>query len=329
MTLTLLSLETYRQHVDVHYGGLPGRDIEMIAEVMRRELLALGYALRWTLEMRVQALLSHFGVTREDVSEARRTLESIGDLQSGPGREIAPAPFHGVQLSTGRWLVVGTLPSSEIRQTLQLPVRGLPRRVSTEDEERLRRFVEEMGGRVLDVARFCGLDHAPLPQAFLEELQERLESAGRYHDRTSALAWDDLEVFEPAPTSTKVWRNVPLGELSKVVRAKQAGPWFAYGWARQTNEKRSFVPLSPDEARRATLVARLRDGQPAILPSVRTAFGWYVHLPVLLPAAEYRWLAAMGEMLDAPRRVRLDETTYATACAMLKERLGVVVEEGS
>lgn len=329
MNLTLLSLETYKAHVEAHYGGLPAGHAEFIAEVMRGELLAHGFALRWILESRVYGLLTHLGVTREDVAEVRRILESIGDVQSGPGGEIAPAPLRVVRLGAGRWMVVGAVPTSEIRKGLGVAATGLPRRLSTDDETRIQQFVADLGGRVLDVTRFAGLDRAPLPDVFVDELNERLDSAARYHDRAGALRWEGLDVFEPSASSTKVWHNVTLKESPRIVRAKQTGGWVAYGWACQTNALRRIVPLSPDEARRAMLVYRARAGLPAILPSTRTEFGPEIHLPVLLPSAEYRWLAAMGEMLDEPRRVRFDATNYARARAMLEERLSVVVEEGS
>ena len=329
MNPTLLSLETYKAHVEAHYGGLTAGHAEFIAEVMRGELLAHGFALRWILESRVYELLTHFGVTREQVADVRRTLESIGDVQSGPGGEIAPAPLRGVRLGAGRWMVVGAVPTSEIRKGLDVPVTGLPRRLSTEDETRIQRFVADLGGHVLEATRFAGLDRVPLPDIFMDELNERLENAARYHDRASVLRWDDWDVFEPSAASTKVWHKVAPTESARIVRAKQSGGWLAYGWACQTNALRRIVPLSPDEARRAMLVYRARAGLPAILPSTRTEFGSEIHLPVLLPSAEYRWLAAMGESMDEPRRVRFDATNYARARGMLEERLFVMVEEGS
>jgi hypothetical protein len=90
-----------------------------------------------------------------------------------------------------------------------------------------------------------------------------------------------------------------------------------------------MVPLSGDEARRAQFVWAAKANVPQRLSAIRAGSSMELGLPVMLPAAEYRWLAAMGEMLNAPRRVRFDETTFSAARVMLGERLGVVIEVAS
>ncbi|MDI1442405.1 hypothetical protein [Polyangium sp. 6x1] len=332
MTLTLLSPEAYETHVAAHYGVSPGRTPEVIAEVMRAELFALGHTLRWVLEARVLALLSRFGVTEEDVAETRRTLESVGDVAAGPGGEVAWAPLRAVLLRPGRWMIAGTLPSGDVRTALGLSLGGLPRRLSTDDDERVRRFVEEMGGRVVDVARWAGLDRVPARDRFLAELEARIDAAVRFEDRASAISWDGLEVFAPEPKQTrpeKWWRSTPLGEQAALVRARQTGGWRAYGWARVVGGKPEIVPLSGDDARRATFVLAEKAGTPVRLSAARVGSALEIMLPVLLPSAEYRWLAAVGEMLSGPRRVRLDELMFQDARVMLGQKLGVVVEEVS
>ncbi len=330
MTLTLLSPKAFEVHFTAHHGVPPSRAPEAVAEVLRAELFALGTTYRWVLESRVHALLGRLGITKEDVAEARRTLESVGDLVAGPGGEVARAPLRGVFLGPGRWMIVGSLPTGEAREGLGVSPSGLPRRISVDSDERVKAWIVEMGGRVLDVARWSGLEHVISRGRFLEDLEARIEAASRFADRASAFALEELQVFAPGIGQTnpeKAWKSAPLAEASALVRARQAGGWRAYAWARQVQDKREIVPLSGDEARRAMFAKADEVGAPFCLPTTRAGSIVELALPVLLPAAEYRWLAAMGEMQSEPRRVRLDEPTFQKARAMLAESLGVVVGE--
>ena len=51
-----------------------------------------------------------------------------------------------------------------------------------------------------------------------------------------------------------------------------------------------------------------------------------IGLPVVLPAAEYRWLSAVGEMKSEPRGVEVEEAVLGEVAAVLGERVGVRVE---
>jgi hypothetical protein len=333
MTLTLLSPEAYETQVAAHYGVSTCRDTEAIAEVMRAELVALGQTRRWVLEARVHALLAHFGVTKEDVAETHRALESAGDLVVGPGGEVARTPLRALVLRPGcpsLWMIAGSLPSTDVRAALGVFPRGLPRRLSTDDDQRMRVFVQEMGGRVLDVARWSGLDRVATQERFFAELEARIDSASRFADRASALSWEGIEVFHAGQTTAgKTWTNAPLDKEAMLVRARQTGGWRAYAYARKVGDKQEFVPLTGDEARRIQFVLAAKAGAPVRLSAKRQDTTVEIALPIMLPLAEYRWLAAMGEMQNATRLVRLDETIFQDARVMLEDKLGVVFEVDS
>jgi hypothetical protein len=330
MTLTLLSPKAYETQVAARYGVSTCRDAETIAEVMRAELVALGQTRRWVLEARVHALVVHFGVTKEDVAETRRALESAGDLVVGPGGEVARTPLRALLLRPGLWMIAGSLPSTDVHAALGVHPRGLPRRLSTDDEKRMRAFVQDMGGRVLDVARWSGLDRVATQEWFLAELDARMDSASRFADRASTLSWEGIEVFHPGQTTVgKTWANAPLDKEATLVRARQTGGWRAYAYARKVGDKQDFVPLTADEARRIQFVLAAKAGAPVRLSATREDTMVEIALSVMLPLAEYRWLAAMGEMQNAPRRVRLDGSIFQDARVMLADKLGVIVEEVS
>ncbi len=330
MTLTLLAPEAYENQVAAFYGVSTCREPEAIADVMRAELVALGQTRRWVLETRVFALLAHFGVTEEGVAETLRALESAGDLVLGPGGEVARTPLRALVLRPGWWMIAGSLPSTDIRAALGVSPRGLPRRLSTDDDQRVCVFVQEMGGRVLDVARWSGLDRVATQEWFFAELEARIDSASRFADRASSLSWEGIEVFNPGQTTAgKTWMNAPLDREATLVRARQTGGWRAYAYARKFGDKQEFVPLTSDEARRIQFVLAAKAGAPVRLSATRKDTMVEIALPVLLPLAEYRWLAAMGEMQNTPRQVRLDESIFQDARVMLADKLGVVVEEVS
>ncbi|WP_437515163.1 hypothetical protein [Sorangium sp. So ce1099] len=328
MRFEVLTPDSYARRVADRYGGHPDRGTEVIAEVTRAELFALGQTLRWVLVQRVEKLLSLFGVTAERIGEIVRTLEAIGDLSAGPGGEVACAPLRGVRVSAGRWLLVGTLPSSEMTTIGHMA--GLPRRLSVSEDQAVQAWVEERSGRVIDVARWAGLDRSAPHDRWLGKLAARLDAASRFEDRASALSWDDLGIYQPKgedASRAARWKRGPLGGEPALVRARQTGGWSAYAWARASGDKRAFVPLTGDEARRTMFAVDAAAGLPVRFDVTRTDGGQEIALPVLLPAAEYRLLAAVGEMLDEPRRVRLDEGALEQAAVLLRERLGAAVEE--
>jgi hypothetical protein len=316
MTFALLSPQTLAPHTAAHYGAIPSSSADIIAEVTRCELFALGHTVRWVLAQRVAKLLAPFGVTAEAVDDVLETLEAAGDVTAGPGGEVARAPLRAVPLRAGRWLFAGTVPTAELKARVEGSMAGLPRRLTTDDDERVRRAVVELGGRELSLQRWAALDRTPPVGRWLEELAARLATAERFEDRAAARSWDDEEVF----ITPGRWHAAPPGDWPVLVRARQSGGWKAYAWARLVDGKAARVPLTWDEARRTMLAVNTEAGRMALYVERRGGMAT-IALPVALPAAEYRWLAAMGEMRREPREVEVEDEVLEEVAAVLRERL--------
>ncbi len=330
MTFELLSPETFQRRMAARYGADPSGP-EGMAEVIRCELSALGQVARWVLARRVMDLLRPCGpIDAEALADAMGAVVRLGDASVGPGGQVARAPLRAVDAGAGGWLLVGTVPTEALRARVGTPIAGLPRRVGAEAGAAVREAVGALGGRVIDVGRWAGLDRTPALEGWREELQARLEAAGRFADRAGALQWEELEVYAPGrgrePAAAR-WKAGAPGEEAALVRARQAGGWLAHGWARAGSGGMALVPLTGDEARRTALVVDAAAGAPARLPAARVEGGVEVALSEMLPGAEYRYLVGVGEVLARPRRVRLGERALGEAAAVLRERLGIVVEE--
>jgi hypothetical protein len=319
----VLGPDAYRARLAAYYGVDLLTSREAVAEVARAELFALGQTLRWVLARRVMKLLGAFEVTAEVAEEALRSLEIAGDLSAGPGGEVARAPLRAVSVGAQRWLFAGTLPTADLKERVGGLPTGTPRRLVTLDADRVRRAVADLGGRELDVEQWAGLSRTPPFREWLEELDGRLEAATRFADRTGALRWDDEEAYA---ASGGRWVSGAPGAWSVLTRARQAGGWKAYAWGRAVGGKVARVPLTWDEARRTMIAVTAAAGSVTVLGVVREGGRASIALPLALPAAEYRWLSAVGEMKSDPRRVEVAEDELGKVGALLWERLGVRVE---
>jgi hypothetical protein len=184
----------------------------------------------------------------------------------------------------------------------------------------------ELGGCLFSVERWAGLHRHPPVGCWLEELRARLEAADRFADRAGALRWAELEVYRAGAGEAARGKNEVPEDAPVLVRARQAGGWLAYAWAQRKGEALALVPLTGDEARRTRFAVDAEARASVAFEAVPCEGGVELAIPVLLPAAEYRYLSAVGEMKGGPRRVRLDDGAVGAATALLRERLGIGVE---
>lgn len=320
-----------------------------LADELRAHLLSLGSAPRASLLRRVARLLAPVGaVDGAQLEEVCRTLERRGDFLGAPGGIVAAAPLRLVETGGGRWLVVGCLPTVLVRKALPAVTvtAGVGRAAvaSSPEGASVKEAVESLGGRVLSAEEWAGLSRTPAADgAWLEDLALRLDGEGALSKAGLATRWDEAFVYrtrrgEGGPLR---WEKADVTESASLLRARQAGGWFAYGWGslRGPNEApHPFVELTRDEAGRTERALDRVAGVPRALSfsteqgvaasaDTREGLLWMT-LDVGLPAAEYRFLLAIADVRDEdgrPVRLGFSADGLARATGMLKERLGIEV----
>lgn len=328
-----------------------------LADELRAHMLALGAAPRASLLRRVARLLSPLGAVDEGrLEETCRALERRGDVLGAPGGVVAAAPLRLVATGTERWLVVGCLPTVALRRALPgvTVSAGVGRTAIVAAAERvgLQGAVESLGGRLLSAEEWAGLLRTPPADgAWLEELAQRLDGEGALENWGLATRWDEAFAYRArgGEGGALRWEKVAQTESASLLRARQAGGWFAYGWGTLRGPgqaPRPFVELTRDEARRTERAIDRAGGAPRSLSvsnvpeSARSAGALpassgdapegllWMALDVGLPSAEYRFLLALAEASgeDArPVRLGFSEEGLARATSVLRERLGVEV----
>lgn len=308
-----------------------------LADELRAHVLALGSATRSGLVRRVTSLLEPVcGVEAAQVEKTCRALERRGDVASGPGGMVAAAPLRLVETHGNRLLVIGSFPTATLRRLLPDAAvsAGVGRSLVVPETSRtgLRETVETLGGRLLSAEDWAGLSRAPhADPAWLESLAQRLSGEGDSDGAGLTTRWDEPWLYDPLAATNAAWRwrRTTTTETPGLVRARQAGGWFAYGWGvlRGASEvPRPFVGLTRDEARRTELaVDRAVGARRSLMAELRDGL-WWLALDVVVPAAEYRFLLAMAEEREedrAPVRLGFSTEGWTQAAAMLAERLGV------
>ncbi len=311
-----------------------------LADELRAHALALGPAMRTSLVRRVTRLLAPAATPADRVEETCRALERRGDLLAGTGGTVAPAPLRLVETTEGRWLVVGSLPTVAVRRMLPgVDVSagiGRTARAAQATAEDVRPAVEGAGGRILSAEDWAGLSRTPpADAAWLDELQLRLGNEDPGGVGGLSTLWDDPSVYVPpveGTTGPRWQRRTTTTEAPSLLRARQPGSWWAYGFGQlpgPAKAPRPFLPLSRDEARRTELSLDRSAGLPRSLTPAHDNGLWWVALDVLVPLAEYRYLLALAEARDeegSPVKLGFETSAWERAERMLGERLGLRAE---
>ena len=247
-----------------------------LADELRAHLLSLGSAPRASLQRRVARLLAPVGaVDGAQLEEVCRTLERRGDFLGAPGGVVAAAPLRLVETGGGRWLVVGCLPTVLVRKALPAATVtvgvGRAALASSSEGASVKEAVESLGGRLLSAEEWAGLSRTPAADgAWLEDLALRLDGEGALPKAGLVTRWDEAFAYrargeEGGPLR---WERALATESASLLRARQAGGWFAYGWGslRGPNEApHPFVELTRDEARRTERALDRAAGVPRAL----------------------------------------------------------------
>jgi hypothetical protein len=191
-------------------------------------------------------------------------------------------------------------------------------------------------GQIEVEAAIPRIDHAPT-DAEMDALARQAATLAGEYPRLKAQAQAQLPLH-PVPIPAPLPIPVPDPALLPVPPkpyglAHLADPLFLHA-----HEKTSPRERMRDVAS-APAVAQIRERQekallaffspPPVAPGTeKEAPAWSAHIELGddLPAAEYRWLSAVGEMKSDPRRVEVAEDELGKVGALLWERLGVRVE---
>jgi hypothetical protein len=321
-------------------GADPVKTIEGLAELCRAEAAALGKCPRRVLADRVCALLRAVGgIPAERAQDVIHRLEEQGDLLAGPGGYVAAAPLRAIHAGPGHHLLLGGIDSVMLGAALGFAISpSVIRRLRSEPagDKVLAGTVTGLGGRVLSIEAWAGLDRTPpADAAWLAALEERL------HDPLESIAAAEA-VLAPAVGDIEYyvagehrWRRVSAAPGSPLLRARQPFGWFAYAWLAgepAAPQRREALRLGRDEARRTQFALDAGAGQPLPLRLESAGAASRLHIEAPLPYAEYRFLLGFAERSTwegLPICYSLAAADVPRVSACLAQRLGIRIEHVS
>ncbi len=299
-------------------------------ETIRVHLAAEGSILRRTLVDRVLRWhdVPDEDARRERIHEVIDALDGVGDALMGDGGLIGAAPVRAAIVGDSRVvLLLGGVPTSVLATALpqETILRGRVRQVMLRHHDRagLTRAMTTLGGGVIEVAVWAGLDRAPPTlDAWWQTLaSRRVEAAAGGDER-------DLAVFVVHGDRGR-WRR-PEGSdaaLPRLERLRQPGGWYRYAW--RTEE--GAGALTGDEATRTMLAIEARAGVRRTVTATTTPGDVVtVSVPGRIPRAEYRYLLGVGDRLepaDGAARYAAPAETWPELGKMFFARLGMAVDE--
>lgn len=305
---------------------------EAFAGCLRRELGALGNTTRRVLLDLVTARLGRVGAAdRDRILSVVQQLETLGDITRGPGGRLAAGPLRLVTVREGaEYLVLGCHSRKALCEGsggLDLVTQGSLRRlrVTAEALPATKQRVAELAGRFVSAEQWSGCDREPVADsAWLERLTARLDSL----PTSVPCVWERVQAYVPTQEVDQQFRR--WKDLSKatenpaLVRSRQPGGWFSYGWLR--SEPSNLLALSKQEALRTMFALDRTARAPLRLPSKEQGAGVELSLTALLPFPEYRLVVSHGEPIPGdgpPLRFRVPKEAWEQLASALQERLGL------
>ncbi len=307
--------------------GLPGEagDDDAWREALRAHLAAAGTVLRRTLLDRVLRWHDADGPeARERLDALLDGLDAVGDAWVGDGGLVGATPPRAARIRGSTTVILlGSAPTAAFREALRDEVirGGRVRRatLSRHDAEGLGEAMRGLGGRVIDADVWAGLDRVPPSlAAWRDELSARRGG--------SAMPEGEAEVFVPAPRSRWRREEAPDG-APRLERFRQPGGWFRFVW----RGAEGAVALTTDEAMRTALALEREAGHARRVVAEASGEGTVAFaVPGWIPRAEYRYLLGSCDRAgdgDGATRYVTARDVWPTLAAMLRERLGMAVDE--
>lgn len=311
-------------------GGQVGDDA--LAELVRLDVLAWGGRARHLI---LGALSAHSGETtpfpRGEALLDR--LIRIGDILEGAASILWPAPVRVITMPSRGSLLLGTIPTTAVLAAMgaNSVVGGAPRRLSSAlPPEALETLTASLGGVLLDVVSWAGVDREPSSVRTLDDVVERA-SRSLSSELDDPTTWLEPRVFslkEPPALEPAYWKSGSIDSANTLVRGKRDG-YDIWGWTVSHRTSIRVLRVGKDEAARLAFGWLFRQGTPARIEVRHMPLGGvHVRLPRRLPSAEYRLLSNLGATVgDDARMLSLDDAAWSLIEPILIERLHVQVVE--
>lgn len=301
-----------------------------IAEALRAELWARRTVTRRPLCVRVAELMRPLrDVSLDSVRRVLGDLERDGDVTVGDRGLLAAAPVRAIDLGLGGYLIAGGPETPRLKTLLggDVSARG-GLRVVVGDGEAIKAGIAQVGGTVISVERWAGLDREPAAgDAWLEFLDTEYEHNAAPADSMPAECGDWRGYLPDAVAQRQRWKKLADGVTAKLWRSRHDAGYWVYVWTNGEQPSHgSHLRLSGDVACRAMFALDRAVGHP-IQMRFRSVDGTVVlETGAMLPRAEYRYLITFGERLEgAALQYRLPEASWPQVSSMLASRLGVEV----
>lgn len=337
---TLTSAEAERRMRARYAGADPIQTVEGLAELCRAEAAALGNCPRRVLADRICARLRAVGsIPTARAQDIIHRLEEQGDLLAGPSGYVAAAPLRAIHTGPGHHLLLGGVDSLALGAALGVTVPpSVLRRMRSEPagDEALAGTITGLGGRVLSIEAWAGLDRTPpADAAWLAALEDRLHAPLESIAAAESVLAPSVGDIEHYVAGERRWRSVSTASGSLLLRARQPFGWFAYAWlasAPSDPQRREALRLGRDEARRTQFALDASVGQPLSLRLEGAGAAARLHIDAPLPYAEYRFLLGFAERSawEGPARsYSLAAADVPRVSACLAQRLGIRIDHVS
>ena len=309
---------------------------EALAEVLRSEVTARRQCQRAsTISRAISTLAPLVEVSKDRLSSVCETLEAQGDFSLAAGGVLHSTPLRAVELESGVWRIVSSLPTRHLHQRLpgSFQSTGVRRQLVffAADGKNAEQALKTLGGVKLSAEAWAGLELAPVAnQGWLAGLDERLkwlpEAAGSL-ERDGELEWQALSLNSDGLR----WRRRPEAP-AKIWKARTGWGYWLHAWTGCDKPPSTavHVTLSADDANRTVFALARTLRQPIQVQVVDDADMVVIGIREWLPRAEYRYLSTVASLLSREsymNRWAIPLKRAEEVLSTLNSRLGVVREE--
>jgi hypothetical protein len=296
-----------------------------LAEALRSEALARAVSSRAGLLRRVASRLCLREEQRPELEQTLDRLLRVGDLISGQGRRIAPAPVRLIELPDGGLILLGGVTSQALQDRFGEVISGVsPRRLSPERGTNWRAWGVDHGARWFRIEHWSRLSEAPSWERWLELLEAR-RFQEEFETRT-ILMEDDWQTLHCDPSNQLRPRRFRAKLPSRgwgLLRRREA-TYTSYALAWPEGGQVRGLRLTQDEARRTYCAVAASAGCPLTYRLEEQDGLLQLGVEPWLPRAEHLVLSLSDEFLGdrPPGTYCLPRARWQALAPMLTERIG-------